>query len=57
MKLREWGYLWFAREEGATMAGYGVTISLLALACLVLASFLGTNLKEIFDEIVASLKQ
>lgn len=57
MKLRVWGYQWFAREDGTSMAGYAVAISLVALICLVLASFLGKNLKEIFDEIVAALKQ
>ena len=46
---------WLAFSEGATMAEYALMVMLIALACLTGVSLLGTNLRDFFNQIAASI--
>lgn len=45
----------FALEEGATMVEYGLMVALIAVVCLTAVSLLGTNLRDIFNQIAAAV--
>jgi Flp pilus assembly pilin Flp len=54
MKLRDWYELvriQLKREEGQTMAEYGLLIAFIALVALIGATLLGTSLKDFFTSI------
>jgi pilus assembly protein Flp/PilA len=58
MKLRDWVELvrvQLKREEGQTMAEYGLLLALIALVCIVVITTLGTNLATKFGQIVTGL--
>jgi pilus assembly protein Flp/PilA len=58
MKLRDWFELvriQLKREEGQTMAEYGLLLALIALACLVVLGTLGTGISGKFQAIVNGL--
>ena len=58
MKLRDWFELvriQLHREEGQTMAEYGLLIALIALIVLAGVTALGGNLAETFNQIAGSL--
>jgi pilus assembly protein Flp/PilA len=42
-------------EEGATMVEYGLMVALIAVVCLTAVSLLGTNLRDIFNQIAAAV--
>lgn len=46
---------WLASCEGATMAEYALMVMLIALACLTGVSLLGTNLRDFFNQMAASI--
>jgi pilus assembly protein Flp/PilA len=52
MKLRDWFELvriQLKREEGQTMAEYGLLIAFIAIVALVGITFLGTQLNDFFN--------
>jgi pilus assembly protein Flp/PilA len=54
MKLRDWFELvriQLKREEGQTMAEYGLLVAFIALVALIGATLLGTSLKGFFTSI------
>jgi Flp pilus assembly pilin Flp len=54
MKLRDWFELvriQLKREEGQTMAEYGLLIAFIALVALIGATLLGTSLKGFFTSL------
>jgi pilus assembly protein Flp/PilA len=58
MKLRDWYELFriqIRREEGQTMAEYGLLIALVAIVVIAAITLLGTNLKAAFENIATSL--
>jgi pilus assembly protein Flp/PilA len=58
MKLRDWFELvriQLKREEGQTMAEYGLLIALIALAVIVTIGFLGGALNTKFQSVVNAL--
>lgn len=58
MKLRDWYELiriQLQREEGQTMAEYGLLIALVAIAVIVSVTLLGTNLKAAFNTIAGQV--
>jgi pilus assembly protein Flp/PilA len=58
MKLRDWYELvriQLHREEGQTMAEYGLLIALVALAVIAAVTFLGTNLQTAFSAIASKV--
>ncbi len=58
MKLRDWFELvriQLKREEGQTMAEYGLLIALIALAVIVTIGVLGTSLNTKFQSVVNAL--
>ena len=58
MKLRDWFELvriQLHREEGQTMAEYGLLIALIALIVLAGVTVLGNNLLDIFNQIAGQL--
>jgi pilus assembly protein Flp/PilA len=58
MKLRDWFELvriQLKREDGQTMAEYGLLLALIALACLVVLASLGTGIAGKFQAIVTGL--
>jgi pilus assembly protein Flp/PilA len=58
MKLRDWFELvriQLHREEGQTMAEYGLLIALIALIVLAGVTALGGNLADTFNQIAGSL--
>ena len=42
-------------EAGATMVEYGLMVALIAVVCLTAVSLLGTNLRDIFNQIAAAV--
>ena len=58
MELRDWYELvriQLKREEGQTMAEYGLLIALIALAVIVTIGVLGTSLNTKFQSVVNAL--
>jgi pilus assembly protein Flp/PilA len=54
MKLRDWYELiriQLRREEGQTMAEYGLLIALVAIVVIVSVTLLGTNLNSAFNSV------
>jgi pilus assembly protein Flp/PilA len=45
----------FENKEGATMVEYGLMVALIAVVCLTAVSLLGTNLRDIFNQIAAAV--
>lgn len=45
----------FGAKEGATMVEYGLMVALIAVVCLTAVSLLGTNLRDIFNQIAAAV--
>ena len=44
-----------AREEGQTMAEYGLLLALIALAVIVAAGLLGGQISSLFDDVTGAL--
>jgi len=42
-------------EEGATMVEYGLMVALIAVACIVAVTAVGTQLQALFGEVVTGL--
>jgi pilus assembly protein Flp/PilA len=58
MKLRDWYELiriQLRREEGQTMAEYGLLIALVAIVVIVSVTLLGTNLNTAFNSIATKV--
>jgi pilus assembly protein Flp/PilA len=58
MKLRDWYELiriQLRREEGQTMAEYGLLIALVAIAVIISVTLLGTNLASAFTNIAGKV--
>lgn len=58
MKLRDWFELvriQLKREEGQTMAEYGLLLALIAVVCITVLGFLGTGIAGKFQEVVNGL--
>jgi pilus assembly protein Flp/PilA len=58
MELRDWFELvriQLKREEGQTMAEYGLLIALVAIAVIVAVTLLGTNLSSAFSTIASKV--
>jgi pilus assembly protein Flp/PilA len=58
MKLRDWFELvriQLKREEGQTMAEYGLLLALIAVVCIVTIGLLGTGINGKFNAIVTGL--
>lgn len=58
MKLQDWFELvriQLKREEGQTMAEYGLLIALVAIIVIGAVTLLGTNLRDAFNNIAGSL--
>jgi pilus assembly protein Flp/PilA len=58
MKLRDWFELLrieLKREEGQTMAEYGLLIALIAVVCILVITAVGTGIKGQFQQVVNSL--
>jgi pilus assembly protein Flp/PilA len=58
MKLRDWFELvriQLKREEGQTMAEYGLLIAFIAIVALVGVTVLGTNLKTFFNTVASQV--
>ncbi|HXK15764.1 MAG TPA: Flp family type IVb pilin [Gaiellaceae bacterium] len=58
MKLRDWFELvriQLKREEGQTMAEYGLLIAFIAIVALVGVTVLGTNLKTFFNTVAGQV--
>ena len=58
MKLRDWYELiriQLIREEGQTMAEYGLLIALVAIVVIGAVGILGTNLKGTFNQIASEI--
>ena len=54
MKLRDWyelARIQLNREDGQTMAEYGLLVAFIALVALIGASLLGLSLKDFFTSI------
>ncbi|MBS0265198.1 MAG: Flp family type IVb pilin [Planctomycetes bacterium] len=43
------------QETGATMVEYGLMVALIAVVCLAAVTLLGTNVKDIFNQIAGSV--
>lgn len=43
------------REEGQTLAEYGLLLGFIAIVVILAATLLGTNISDIFSEIATSL--
>lgn len=43
------------REEGATMVEYGLMVALIAIVCIAAVTLLGTNVRDLFNQIAAAL--
>ena len=46
---------WFSADDAATMVEYGLMVALIAVVCLTAVSLLGTNLRDIFNQIAAAV--
>jgi Flp pilus assembly pilin Flp len=58
MKLRDWFELvriQLKREDGQTMAEYGLLLALIALASIVILGTLGTGIAGKFGQVVSGL--
>jgi pilus assembly protein Flp/PilA len=58
MKLRDWFELvriQLKREEGQTMAEYGLLIAFIAIVALIGVTLLGTNLKLFFNTVAGQV--
>ena len=58
MKLRNWFQLLriqLGREEGQTMAEYGLLIAFIAIVALIGVTLLGTNLKLFFNTVAGQV--
>jgi pilus assembly protein Flp/PilA len=58
MKLRDWFELiriQLTREEGQTMAEYGLLLALIALAVIATVTLIGTGLNTKFNAILTAL--
>ena len=58
MKLRDWFELvriQLKREDGQTMAEYGLLLALIAVVCIVVIGLLGTGIKGQFQNVVNGL--
>ncbi len=45
----------YTRDEGATMVEYGLMVALIAVVCLAAVTLLGTNIRDIFNQIAAAV--
>lgn len=43
------------QEEGATMVEYGLMVALIAIACIIAVTLLGTNLAALFTQVANAL--
>jgi pilus assembly protein Flp/PilA len=58
MKLRDWYELvrvQLKREEGQTMAEYGLLLALIAVVCIAVITTLGTGISGKFGQVVSGL--
>jgi pilus assembly protein Flp/PilA len=58
MKLRDWYELvriQLKREEGQTMAEYGLLLALIAVVCITVIGTLGTGIAGKFGDVVSGL--
>lgn len=58
MKLRDWYELvriQLKREEGQTMAEYGLLLALIAVVCIAVITTLGTGIAAKFGQVVSGL--
>jgi pilus assembly protein Flp/PilA len=58
MKLRDWFELLrieLKREEGQTMAEYGLLIALIAVVCIAVIGTVGTSIQTKFGQVVTGL--
>ena len=58
MKLRDWFELLrieLKREEGQTMAEYGLLIALIAVVCIAVITTVGTGIQAKFGQVVSGL--
>ena len=58
MKLRDWFELLrieLKREEGQTMAEYGLLIALIAVVCILVITAVGTGIQGKFQAVVNAL--
>jgi len=58
MKLRDWFELLrieLKREEGQTMAEYGLLIALIAVVCILVITAVGTGIQGQFQSVVNAL--
>jgi pilus assembly protein Flp/PilA len=58
MKLRDWFELMrieLKREEGQTMAEYGLLIALIAVVCILVITAVGTGIQGKFQTVVNAL--
>jgi pilus assembly protein Flp/PilA len=58
MKLRDWFELvriQLKREEGQTMAEYGLLLALIAVVCIAVITVLGTGIQGKFQAVVNGL--
>jgi len=42
-------------EEGATMVEYGLMVALIAVACIITVTALGTNLNTLFGKVTSAV--
>ena len=50
LTMRVWNF--FRRsEEGASMVEYGLLVALIAVACIIAVTLLGTNLSALFTQV------
>ena len=58
MKLRDWFELvrvQLKRDEGQTMAEYGLLLALIAVVCIAVVTTLGTGIAGKFGQVVSGL--
>jgi pilus assembly protein Flp/PilA len=58
MKLRDWFEcmrIELKREEGQTMAEYGLLIALIAVVCIVVIAAVGSGIQSTFQSVVGGL--
>jgi pilus assembly protein Flp/PilA len=53
--LRRLGHRAFRKEEGATLAEYGLLLALIAVVCIAAVTLLGTSLSSMFTSIAGSV--
>jgi pilus assembly protein Flp/PilA len=45
----------FTREEGATLAEYGLLLALIAVVCIAAITLLGTKISTMFNSVAGSI--